>query len=61
MFRVVEDGMDEGLQGGIARLERVGIVAVDAFSAVVRVGVVDALGAVDLGAGGAGGRVAIAL
>lgn len=58
---VVEDGLDEGLQGRVARLEVVNVLLVDALAAVVRVRVVDALGVVDGGAGGAGGRGAVAL
>lgn len=48
---VVEDGLDEGLQGGVAGLQALDVLLVDALAAVVRVGVVDALGVVDGGAG----------
>ena len=42
--------MDEGLQGRVARLEVVNVLLVDAFPSVVRIGIVDAFGAVDGGA-----------
>jgi len=51
VLRVVEDGLDQRLQGRVARLEVVDVLLVDALAAVVRVEVVDALGVVDGGAG----------
>jgi hypothetical protein len=61
ILRVVEDGLDQRLQGRVARLEVVDVLLVDALAAVVRVQVVDAFGVVDGGAGRAGGRGAVAL
>ena len=60
-FGVVQDGLDERLEGRVARLEAVNLLLVHALAPVVRVGVVDALGVVDGGAGGAGRRGAVAL
>lgn len=53
--------MDKGLEGRISRLEVIDIFLVDAFAAVVGVGVVDTFGVVYSGAGGAGRRRAVAL
>lgn len=50
---VVEDGLDQRVQRRAARLEVVDVLFVDALAAVVRVGVVDALGVVHGGTGGA--------
>lgn len=61
VLRVVEDGLDQGLQGRVAGLEALDVLFVDALAAVVRVWVVDALGVVDGGAGRAGRRGAVAL
>jgi hypothetical protein len=58
---VVENGLDERLEGRVARLEVVNVLFVDALAAVVRVGVVDAFGVVDGGAGGAGRCGAVTL
>jgi hypothetical protein len=58
VFGVVEDGLDQRLQGRVARLD---FLLVDALAAVVRVGVVDALGVVDGGAGRTCWRSAVAL
>jgi hypothetical protein len=58
VFGVIEDGLDQRLQSRVARLD---FLLVDALAAVVRVGVVDALGVVDGGAGRACWRGAVAL
>jgi hypothetical protein len=58
VFGVIENGLDQRLQGRVARLD---FLLVDALAAVVRVGVVDALGVVDGGAGRACWRRAVAL
>lgn len=60
-FGIVEDGLDEGLKGGIMRLEIVDVFLVDAFSSMIRVGVVDAFSAVDGSTSGAARGVSIAL
>ena len=39
--------MDEGLEGGVARLEIVNVFFVDAFATMVRVGVVNTFGSID--------------
>ena len=49
VFWVVEDGLDEGLEGRVTRLEVVYALLVDALAAVVRVWVVDAGRVVDGG------------
>lgn len=49
VFWVVEDGLDEGLEGRVTRLEVVYVLLVDALAAVVRVWVVDAWRVVDGG------------
>lgn len=51
--------MNEGLEGRILSFG-VDILFVDTFTTVIRVGVVDAFCAVDLGAGGAGWGLAVA-
>ena len=61
MFRIIQNGLYEGLQGGVARFEIVDIFLVNAFSAMVRVWVIDAFGTVYGGTGGAARSVAIAL
>lgn len=61
MLRVVEDGLDERLEGRVTRLEPIDILLVDALAAVVGIGVVDAFGVVNGGTGGAGWRGAVAL
>lgn len=47
MLRIVEDGLNEGLESGIVRLEVVDILLVDTFAAMVGVGIVDAFSPVD--------------
>ena len=53
--------MDEGLEGGVAGLEVVDVLLVDAFAAVIGIGIVNAFCAVDGGAGGAAGSISITL
>lgn len=57
----VEDGLYQHLEGGAAGLHAVDLFPVDALSAVVRVWVVHALGAIDTRAGRAAGEGAVAL
>lgn len=61
IFRPVEDGLNQRLEGRVLGLELVDVLFVDAFAAVVGAGIVDALGIVNGGASGAGGSIAIAL
>lgn len=57
----VEDGLYQHLEGRAAGLHAVDLFPVDALSAVVRVRVVHALGAIDTGAGCTAGEGAVAL
>ena len=59
--RVVQNGLHERLERRVARLEAVNVLLVDALPAVVRVGVVDTLRAINRGACCTAGRVAITL
>ena len=61
VFRVIENGLDEGLEGGIARLEVVNVFFVDAFAPMIGVGIVDAFGTVDGGTGSTAWCVSITL
>lgn len=58
---VVQDGLDDGLEGRVSCLQVINIVLVYTFSAVVGVGVVDAFCPVYLGACSTCRRVAITL
>jgi len=61
LFRIVQDSLNKRLEGGIARLEVVDVLLVDAFAAVVRIRVVDARRVVDGGTCRAGGSGTVAL
>lgn len=47
MLGIVENGLDERLEGGVVRLEIVNVFLVDALSSMIGVGIVDTFGAVD--------------
>ena len=53
--------MDEGLEGGVARLEVVNVFFVDAFATMVRVRVVDTFGSINGGTGRAAWGIAVTL
>lgn len=61
MLWIVEDGLDEGLKGGIVRLEVVDILLVDSFPAMIRIGIVDTFGTVDGSTGSTTRGISIAL
>lgn len=61
VFWIVEDGLDQGLQGRVARLEVVNVLFVDAFAPMIGVEVIDTFGVVYSGTGGTGWSGAVAL
>lgn len=61
MFGIIEYGLYQRLKGGIACFQVVDILFVYTFPAVIRIRIIDAIGAVDGGAGSAAWGVAIAL
>ena len=61
MFGIIQNGLYEGLQRGVARFEIVDIFLVNSFSAMVRVWVIDAFGTIYGGTGRTAWSVAIAL
>ena len=61
MLRIIEDGLYQRLEGGVACLEIVNVFFIYALPAMVRVGVVDTICAVYRGAGRAARSIPIAL
>lgn len=61
IFGVVEDGLDEGLEGGVVRLQAVDVLFVDAFATMIGVGVVDTFRPIDRSTSSTARRISIAL